>query len=1587
MLNVIGVCLLAQKCDDVDDASNSLAATDSMAETSKLRKCHQSSINLRDDGGVDKSWGHSKDFQPMPSDGLRHRRFSSGKTYTTNSSAFSQPINKPSEHLADDPDDPDYMQRISEHNRNSGADVEENDMAYSNVKTSSSLPGCGNAHMTSNATSFAECSPSSSSPKSIGGLVEEQLATESSEEKMQTISSNVAADSSRGQEVPASLSDSSEVHTQSYNTRPICRSSAPSKRSIELPSKDGSEKAPVVSAHLNQHGHVPFSTEESVPSPFDYSHHSRPVISSMLAEPLTIHQELPARGGQEEAFDHGLLDIADTRSSSSKDNPISPVGSHNDSRLSEHVIPPLSTVFQELIVKVSREHSLSLPEKLGFSPVFIKEAPASPPDYFVSHSSLNVLSSNPSDPVLYATETFEKLPAEGVKEEALLEPQKSAALQMCSFTSEEIPHSCGVDENRVIITSDDETYPLPSICTSVHINATIVNIDTVSPKLNLPDFPELLGEGVEEIELSKFHVLEENKMPFNSEEEVLVCSLAVNNIEHCLGTSEFSVCCQEIEKMEVAGGVSFIKASPELSLLSSPDLVVEGGEDAREKEFCELNQQEENDILINLDEEALQGPLVVSTTEQSLETSELSLCCQDAKMMEVPGIVNFVTVSPELNYPASPELLAEGDEDSKEDESSDLHLAEQKGLPFNLEKEDFLDPLVVDTAEHSLATSEFLLCSEEVEMTEVNGAIKYGLSESQDKGAFNDRKVVATSSDDDSNTQNLINNSMSVQVTPDVNVTEALQGCQEALPEPLHQSTCHSEGIFLSSSDINNDEVYSSSSNSYFSYANALEGETSFARQGGLSEYEDEMTFAFLDTPILLDEVTSAENWTDNSGSTQCIPDSNGIQSLDDGKQSPSETLQEVTLGLEESLVSPDEGINSVKYSLYSRSSSCVSDVNMTEALRGGTSSEPENDCDFSFDGRNPVMFPNMNSTENCTNNPRSSEFILETNMMETLNVAEEAAAGSLQEVSLNFLGTFVALDVGNGTGQSDKHMDVLSSSFVPTVDAFEALQTGQGFSELQCENDFTFEETKMSSKEINNAENYLTNTIGNLQDGEKTSIVALQTAQHGLSKSRDEDVFTLHGYYMSPEEISYAENYLAADHASDLPNTVESSRSSETAPPESLSQDPVSFEEVLVYPDEGSKSENNLGNEKSSLCSTEVNLVESLGGDEEGAPQQRDETILGFEDIYMAHQEATSGNHFNHLGSQHIPNAINIMAETLQGTERLSSEILHGSIFSIEGTSLSLDGGNSAEYSSNNPRSVIHTSQINTRSLLDLQEASFKPQDEKAMNSVSPYEVDSEETNGSNCTYYVAEANMIGTLQNVKKPPSESQDENYFSGAYIFPDEAENAINRSYYSRSSSSTHDNNWTELLAAGQGGSFEPNDENCSSFQETSTSEKSSISPRSVSYASIKEAVRSSGKGLALPLLKDVDSFHKISAGDESASKSVNENARSSEQIATAQAEVNYAESFPNKSRLSSCAPKANCIEALESINKGFFEPQHQEGPEMDLSLVGMPSFVEESKEAEKDRRNSSTASTHHEISFVEAPQELPTDVGSEKGDCL
>lgn len=61
---------------------------------------------------------------------------------------------------------------------------------------------------------------------------------------------------------------------------------------------------------------------------------------------------------------------------------------------------------------------------------------------------------------------------------------------------------------------------------------------------------------------------------------------------------------------------------------------------------------------------------------------------------------------------------------------------------------------------------------------------------------------------------------------------------------------------------------------------------------------------------------------------------------------------------------------------------------------------------------------------------------------------------GSTHEVSLNYLGHFVASDVISDMRQSSKHLDLSSSSFAPVDDAFEPMRIGQGFSELQCEND-----------------------------------------------------------------------------------------------------------------------------------------------------------------------------------------------------------------------------------------------------------------------------------------------------------------------------------------------------------------------------------------------------------------------------------------------------------------------------------------------------------------------------------------------------
>ncbi|XP_037449189.1 uncharacterized protein LOC119318707 isoform X2 [Triticum dicoccoides] len=830
------------------------------------------------------------------------------------------------------------------------------------------------------------------------------------------------------------------------------------------------------------------------------------------------------------------------------------------------------------------------------------------------------------------------------------------------------------------------------ICLDEVKSAAIVDIDIVSPKLSLQ--PELHDVGVEENEFFKFHVPEEIRTPFNLEEQVLLSPVAVNNTEYCRETQEFSLYNQENEEREVVESVSYIKVSPESSLLSSPEFVGEGGEDAREKEARELNTNEENETLINLEEEPLQAAPVVSTTDQCLETSEFSLSSEVAKTMDVPEIVSFVTVSPELNYSASSELLSEGDGDLHEDETSDLHLKEHKALPFNLE-EPFLDPLVVDTAEDALATSELLICSEEVKMTEVHGVVEEVFSESEDEAACDHPNLVLASPDDDSTAQNLTSNSISAQVIPDTSVKEASQAGQEALPEPPHESICHSEGTFLSSGEVNHDKVTV---------------EAPFAGEGGLSMPEDEMALTSLETSILLDEVRTAENLAANSEPSQSIPDTNGFQSLHDQEQAPSETLQDTNFLLEGSHTSSDEGINSEIFSLYSRSSSCVSEINMLESLRSGTSSEPDNDRGLSFDERNRVIFHNMDSTENNTNNPVTDESILETNMIETLNIADETTADSPHEVSSNFVDSFVAPDVINGMTQSDQHLDLSSSSFAPVVDAFETLQSGQFFSEPQLENDVTFEQTQMSPKEADDAENYFTNTIDDPQDSERTSTVALE----------DEDDLTLHKAYMSPEDISEVKNSLADDYASDLPHMPENHCFSEKVSPES--QDPLSSEEILVCP-EGLKTENDLDGVKSSLYSTEANLAEPCGIAHEGT-QQQDETMLGFE-------EASSEYHYDNSGSLDIPDVT--VAESLQAAERSSSEILYDGMFSFEGTLISLDGDDNAEDFPNNSGSVMHTAQTDTTSLPSLQEGSFKPEDENPVNSISPYEVDTEESSSSN--------------------------------------------------------------------------------------------------------------------------------------------------------------------------------------------------------------------------------------------------------------
>ncbi|EEE58108.1 hypothetical protein OsJ_08988 [Oryza sativa Japonica Group] len=1173
-----------QNCGDVDDASNSLPATDSNStflpathsenRTSKPKKRRQPSISSRGDGEADMSWGHSKDFQPMPLDGLRKRRFSSEKTYRTTS-----------------------------------------------------------------------------------------IATESIEEDTQNTMSSSVAGSICGKEFPE-LSDSSI--SQSNNIKPICGSSAPLIGYPGILLRDGNEEVPAASTHLDQQGGAHDPIEDTVFSPLDYRNHSGPVIFVKLTEPPTIHHESPVGGGEDKVFDR-LLDIVNTNFSSCKENLICPVNSHDssfdrgDSCLTEHGMSSLMTVFREMPVKVSEESSPSQPEKLESYPVSINEPPASPSDYIVAYGSLNDVSQDPSDPVLSALENFEQVPPEGGKEDSLLEPHKLTALQTDTVTPEKVPTSHAIDDNEVIINPDEVTNALACICTDANIIAAVADIDTgVSPRLNLPAFQE----------------------------------------SHC----------EEFE-------------DPEVRFSSSAELAMKGDEDTWEKEPCGFNGQEGNDVFICSEEEALLGPLAVSTTEQYMKTSGFPLCCQDANMMEIPRIV---AVNPELNNPTSGELLTDSDEVSKEELSYDLHLKEPNSLPFDLEKEDFMDPPVVDISEHS--------------------------------------------------------------------------------------------------------------SSSYLLRASAAEDNAPSSVQGRFSESEDGKTSAFLDNPIFLDEVTRAENWTNNTGSSQCISDRHEIRSFHDGKQVPSETIQGLTLGVEGSFVSPEESINSEKYSLYSRSSSCVSEVNIMHATGGGALAEPGNNQNFNLDDKNTMMFQSVNSTENYGNN-RSVEFIPETNMIETLEVAGESIDGLLHEVSSNVVNAFVTPDTGNDMGKSDDYLDLPSFSSVHTV--------------------------------------------------------------------------------------------------------------------------------------QNSKAENNPYKTTSSLFSADVNLTGCLGSGQQGN-QQGEETALCFENLYMALQDDNSKDHFTNLGSQDIPDAS--ISDILQVEEKLSSDRLHDGIFSIEGTLISLDDGNIAD--SNNSSFVFHNTQIN-RNLLGLQKGSFKLQDEHTMTPISRNKVDIAEKS----TCYVAGESMVADLQDTNKTPSDPRDGSIssFSGACNLLDESKYSTDHPYYSRSMSSGPECSLIETPEAARGESVETDDENFS-FEETLTPEISSN--RSASYNCTEEAVRSSGKGSTDPLMVDVHSFDMIPAGEERENETLNEIAYNSEQAAIITEDVKYTESFLNKPGSLPYAPNDNCPIATENFDKGFSEPQYQDGPEVAVRLAGMPLFVDNGTEAEKSHDNTRcSSSSHSELNITEAVQELSIDVGN------
>lgn len=506
-----------------------------------------------------------------------------------------------------------------------------------------------------------------------------------------------------------------------------------------------------------------------------------------------------------------------------------------------------------------------------------------------------------------------------------------------------------------------------------------VPIALIRPKSDdLPAIAELHHEGAEN-ESSKSHGSEDNRMPFVLE-ELLMGPYAVQNTERQLGNSGYTLCSKETEKENFAGGACFVKVGPELSSLSSRELVVEGGIDDSNKESCASIIDEEEDIILNSEEEALLSMTAINTAEQCSGTSGFSVCAQDRNMMEAPAIINILSAIPESNHRASVELVAE------DDETSDVNLAEQK------HREAFIDPCVVNDFEDSFATSEFLSCSAVAKITEVLVVVKEGLSE----GPSIHLNDVVASSVDGGNTEYAMSNSVSVLVIPETNITEALQDGQETLSNPRYRSSFHCAGIFLSPKEVRNDETYSRNSNPYSSYDNIVENEEPLGCQRGVTEPEDEMSS---DIPILLNEVTGVESCADTTGCSQCIPESNRIQSLHGGKRALHEISERSNFSLEESLLSPEQEINLEIFSLYSRSSSCVSEVNMVETLRGGTFSAPGNDNDFNFDEK-----ASMKYGDNYKNNARSAELIPEINMTETLDVGKEAPAHLEHETSSKFV-------------------------------------------------------------------------------------------------------------------------------------------------------------------------------------------------------------------------------------------------------------------------------------------------------------------------------------------------------------------------------------------------------------------------------------------------------------------------------------------------------------------------------------------------------------------------------------------------------